>query len=200
MEQRDYDAFTREFQRVHAALGTFKTSPTELVQKADAYFHVLKRFPLPVVIAKADTWLQTETKFPKPAEWAGVVPRRERVPLRQLTTAEAQEWLDAEQRLWERAPCGCALCVQAGVQEKPQRFVPEADRDERDVRVQMGDRAVTAGHWAHGSELAGFYRARGDFWNAMVERGLTKLSDVQTAERKKVPFQERLAAIFATRS
>lgn len=77
------------------------------------------------------------------------------------------------------------------------QLVPDADRDERDVRVREGNRIVTAGHWAHGAELARWYQARGDFWNRCYELGL--MTRVQTAKADKVPLWKRLEQIFAKR-
>ena len=53
----------------------------------------------------------------------------------------------------------------AGVDWKPGRFVPEFDGYdcERKVFDQGRQRTVTAGHWAHGEELAGYYEARGAY-------------------------------------
>jgi hypothetical protein len=194
-----YQTFVVEFRRVSAALESYKRSPDELTAKADAYFHVLKRFDLPEVIAKADAWLQTETKMPKPAEWAGIVPRRPQVELSVMTDAESRDYRRAETLGFEDIPCACALCVQADVTEKPIRFVPDLDYQDRDrlVKDPLMNRVVCAGHWAHGAELARWYRARADFYNRCVELGLR--GDVlKPKEKPRATFKQRMDAIFGT--
>lgn len=168
MTDADFSAFMSEFDRLHAALGGFRIKPDEARAKADAYWSALKHLPLPDVTAKADAWLRTETKMPKPVEWASVRIVRG-VDLPTLTARDERDYLRAEALFDEDAPCSCPLCLQAGVSEKPLRFVPDVTRDGRDDRALQGNRVVTRGHWAHGSELAGYYRARGDFWNRYYE-------------------------------
>jgi hypothetical protein len=90
-----------------------------------------------------------------------------------MTEAEAREYQRAEALKYEDRPCSCQACKAAGVDWKPLRFVPEftADGFDRKVRDPFKDRIVTAGHWAHGAELAGYWRARGEFyakWTALL--------------------------------
>jgi hypothetical protein len=192
MTQADFDAFGVEFRRLSAALEKYKQSPAEITQKIDAYFHVLKAFPLSDVIAKADTWLQTQVKMPKPAEWAAVVVRR-LAEIPPMGEREAREWRAAEQQRWQAEPCGCQSCVEAGVNDKPLRFVPE----ERQATEPLSQRVVTAGHWAHGWELFRWYQARADFYNRCLELGLRWERVLQP--RVKRSFEDRLAEIFPTR-
>jgi hypothetical protein len=195
MIDQDFAAFSREFQRLHAALAGFRIQPSELNAKVDAYFHVLKRLPLHEVSAKADRWLAKETKFPKPAEWASVV-HVVAAEIPTLAEAEARAWLDAEQHGWEGQPCHCDRCAAAGLTElQPLRFVPEATRDGQDRHVRIGQRTVTTGHWAHGPELARWYLARGNFWNHVAELGL--MDQAQQKKAAKLPFEKRIEAIFA---
>jgi hypothetical protein len=196
----DFDAFKREFQRLSAALErTFRQTPEELTARIDAYFVVLKKLPLGVVIAKADAWLERESKMPKPAEWAAVAPKRLVVDLPTLTPAEAEEWLDAESRMWEREPCECVSCVHAGVSTLPQRFVPELDAYDRDVRALIGSRPqpITRGHWAHGDELGRYWRAREEFWHRMKQLfpGL-KLTNQGALTADETPRHQRKDAEF----
>lgn len=199
MTDRDFPAFVNEFKRLAAALDSYKRTPEEVSAKADAYFHVLKKYPLADVIAKADAWLQTETKMPKPAEWAGITPKRPPVELRVLTDADARTYRRAESLGYEDEPCACALCVHAGVHEKPLRFVPEFDADDVSVKVKdpIGDRVVIAGHWAHGRELFAYYDARANFWNRMYQLGLVNAHERQKAERE--PLWKRLELLFSKR-
>ena len=164
MTEQDYDAFGREYERLSAALERFKQTPADRATKSDVYFHVLKKYTLREVIAKADAWLARESKMPKPAEWAGIVAAGPAMEIPTLTEREAREWLAAEQDRWERPACACRECVAAGVWTLPIRFVPEFDTNGLDHRVQVGGRVVTAGHWAHGRELAGYWLARESFW------------------------------------
>lgn len=197
MTHADYTAFVAELTRLSHALERYKQSPEQLTAKADAYFHVLKSLPLREVTAKADAWLEKESKFPTPAQWkAQVIPQPPR-EIRTLTDAEAREYRRAESLGYEDAPCTCPQCLQAGVSEKHLRFVPDVDRDERDelVRDPIGNRIVVNGHWAHGRELAGYYRARADFWNKCGELGLIK--PIKPQDRKRESFQARLDRIFS---
>lgn len=172
MIEADYEAFGNEFRRLSSALDRFPPRGDELATKVDAYFHALKKYPLSEVVLKADKWLETEKKFPAPAEWAGVIVRRS-VPLPTLTDAESREYRDAEKRRWEGEPCNCASCFQAGVNEKPIRFVPDLTRDERDDAAldPVTNRLVCRGHWAHGWELARWYEAKANFYNRCLELG-----------------------------
>lgn len=193
MTDQDYEAFGKEFKRLSAALEPFKQSPEQLNSRIDAYFHALKKLPLSVVTAKADEWLKREKKFPVPAQWVSVIVHTA-VELPVLTPREAQEWQAAERQGWESEPCDCPRCVSAGVSEKPARFVPEFDREDRDVKARIGDRIVTVGHWAHGDELARWYTARAAFWNRCYELGL--MTKAEQTKADKVPLEKRLEQIF----
>ena len=198
MTPQDSDGFMDEMRRLTAVFNVRRT-PAELGAMAKGYFQVLRKFPLAEVTAKAEQWIATETKFPKPAEWAGVVVRRA-LELPVLSDAEARVYRRAEALRYEDEPCGCALCVEAGVSEKPLRFVPEfteADTD-RKVLDPIGNRVVTAGHWAHGWELQRLYVARANFWNRCYELGLMTKAQVKTADRR--PLEERLQEIFRKRA
>lgn len=118
MTGTEFSDFGHEFDRLYAALGGYKQSPAEKGAKVDAYFHALKHLPLREVIAKADTWLAKETKFPKPAEWANVVTRKA-ADLPSLSVQEAEDYRRAERLGWEDVPCSCSLCRDADVTEKP---------------------------------------------------------------------------------
>lgn len=190
MIDKDYEAFTREFARLSAALERFRSTPQEAAAKADAYFHVLKAFTLEQVIGKADRWLATETKMPRPVEWAGVVVPAATAPLRELTAREAAEYRQAEVSGYEGEPCACPSCVEAGVHDKPIRFVPDLDADDHPIHARDAgrNRVVTAGHWAHGHELARWYAAKFAFWNRCLELGLDKpLAQIVKLPRVKTP-------------
>lgn len=194
MQDADFDRFLQEFQRLSAALQGFKQSHIEAKGKADAYFHVLKRFPLADVIAKADHWLNTEAKMPKPAEWAAVMIRK-RVDLPVATQAQADAWTRAEAQRWQDSPCTCRECLEADVSDKPRRFVPECTADDQDRKVLIDGKMQTAGHWAHGWELKRGYDARANFWNKCYELDLMTKREVKKADTR--PIAERLEALFA---
>jgi len=161
-----------------------------------SYFKAFHRFPLGAIQAGADRWIEQGKRFPKPAEWIDAIPRRTtEPPMETLSADDAAIWLQAEQMRWEDAPCICRECVAADVTEKPLRFVPEFTANDTDRRVKLGERVVTAGHWAHGQELARWYRARADFYNRCLELGLRR-DVLQPKEKRRSRFQERMDAIF----
>lgn len=141
------------------------------------YFKALRRFTIHQVTAGADAWMQRGRYFPKPAEWIDAIPRRASAPeIPELSVAQASEWLAAERRGYEGDPCSCIDCREAIVDDKSTRFVPEFDDLGNDLRVKIGERIVTRGHWAHGRELRRWYQARADFWESCHARGLTTLA------------------------
>lgn len=194
MTASDFSEFGTEVRRL-ATVFRLKASPAELGQIIDAYFHALQRFSVTQIVNATDAWIAKETKFPKPAELAAIAPRRA-TPMTALAGDALEDWLRAERLRWEDEPCRCAACVAADVTEKPLRFVPEFDADDRDLRVMVNGRIVTAGHWAHGTELARWYKARADFYNRCLELGLRGNVLQPAAKRKKSSFKERMDKIF----
>lgn len=149
-----------------------------------SYFKAFRRYPLRDIQAGADTWISSGKKFPKPAEWIESIPRRVSLPLSTLNESETREHRHAEALGYEDAPCECVDCLKAEVSEKPIRFVPDVTDYADEVRViDAYGRVVCAGHWAHGFELLRWYQARGDFWNAMVE----KFPDMVSGVKRLVP-------------
>lgn len=192
----------RSLQRVFPLRG----SETDLDRLVADYFRSLRRFGLPDVKAAADHWLAHGTKFPKPAEWIAAVPRRPVTDeARQMSRDEAQEHRRAELMAFEDQPCLCAECVRAGVDEKPLRFVPEFDGDDREVKAfsPLSQRLVTAGHWAHGEELARWYDSRATFyakfieWTGarpdLVDVGRERLRPAVLTAKRKARLQEAIA-------
>ncbi len=190
LTQQEYDAFGLEFRRLSAALEKYRHAPGEIDAKIDAYFHVLKVHSLEDVKAKADAWLAKETKMPRPAEWSAVIVRRA-VDVPVMLERDARDWRRAELARWQGDLCACQSCVEAGVDEKPLRFVP-AEHLEREP---VSGRTVTAGHWAHGWELFRWYKARADFYNCCLELGV-RGPDVLQPKAKRRGFHERIDAIF----
>lgn len=133
------------------------------------YFKALRRFSVSQVQAGAEAWMQRGKYFPKPAEWIDSIPKQAPtalVDVPAMSPMEAREYQRAERLRYEDQPCGCRDCVAAQVSEKPVRFVPEFTADDRERKVRDGERIVTAGHWAHGTELARYYKAKADFYEA----------------------------------
>ena len=78
-----------------------------------------------------------------------------------MSDHEISEWRDAERLGYENAPCKCRECREAGVSEKPIRFVPH----DPDAQGQLSpSRIVLLGHYIHGDALANWYYAREKFW------------------------------------
>lgn len=133
-------------------------------QAMQAYFRVLRGYPLAMVEAGAEAWLTRGERFPKPAEWLGAIPRQSAsAGLLTMPDDEAAEYQRAASLFYEDEPCGCHLCKQAGVSHRMLRFVPEQDRDGGDAKMKIGDKVVVRGHWAHGEELKRWYAARDAF-------------------------------------
>ncbi len=162
--------FSEVFYDLARVLVLRKMDDAERAQVLSAYFRALRAYDLSVVKAGADAVAIRARHFPTPAEWIDAMPRRSvhsaDVPV--MFEQKAQTWRAAEAVYWERDPCACEACVAAGVDWKPGRFVPEFDGydSERKVFDQGRGRIVTAGHWAHGAELAGYYEARSAYLSA----------------------------------
>lgn len=200
MIDQDFEQFTVEVRRLATVL-RLRASPTELTQITNAYFKAFKRRPLSAVVAGADAWIERGDKFPKPAQWLGVMPRRDASgQVSALTRDEADEWQQAERQAWEGRPCGCVLCIAAEITDKPLRFVPDIEGDGRDARGTIGEREVTRGHWAHGDELVRWYHARAQFYDTYLALFPNSVMSKRDAERaSKVRFEQRLEEIFAKR-
>jgi hypothetical protein len=171
----------------------------EIQQTAAAYFKAMRRFPLDAVAAGAEAWIAHGTKWPKPTEWIASIPRRgpAKPSLVALTAAERDEYARAEALHYDDAPCRCDACREAGVDHRLVRFVPDLDTTGRDCRALDGDRVVTRGHWAHGAELAEYYRARDAFWSLCATLEL-RTPPVRTP-RERLTVLERIAQAFAAR-
>lgn len=167
MTSYDLATFTETFDNLARVLVSRRMDDGERSQMLSAYFKALRAYDIAAVKGGAEAVLATAKHFPKPVEWIEAMPRRSGQPadVPVLFENEARIWRAAEAAFWERDPCKCSLCVAANVDWKPLRFVPEFDEFDRERKVfdQGRNRTVTAGHWAHGVELAGYYRARGEY-------------------------------------
>jgi hypothetical protein len=191
MTDHDLGAFTQVFQLLR---GTFalRGESAEIHQQIAVYFRILRRYPLSAVEAGAATWMEKGSRFPKPVDWIGAIPRRETIALLEMPPEEAREHLHAKSLHYEDAPCHCVLCKGAGVDHRFLRYVPDIDRDGRDARMRLGDTVVTRGHWAHGEELARWYDAR-DRYRALEAKYPPK---TMPRVRKQLSAATRIAAFL----
>jgi hypothetical protein len=158
-------AFVEVFLRVRRVF-PLRAAPDEIAHVQGLYFRVLRRFTLEQVTDGADAWIERGTRFPKPVEWIRAMPRRDVVAARiePLLEPDASEYLAAVQRKYQGDPCGCFLCVQAGVSHRFLRYVPDVDVHDTDLRAELDGRIVVRGHWAHGEELQRWYAAHEAHW------------------------------------
>jgi hypothetical protein len=168
MIEQDFEKFQRAFVRL-AGLFRLRLHGDALDELTRSYFKILQEFTLADVFEGAKRVVEKQRAFPKPIDWLRAIPKPPPPQSSELvmTDDQAEEWQRAERLRYDDAPCGCSSCVAAGVSDKPVRFVPEftADGRERRLRNLRLDRVVTAGHWAHGTELAGYYRAKAAFYD-----------------------------------
>ena len=163
MRDNQLTAFMDVFRRL-LVIFPMRLNPSELDATMGSYFNLLRHHSLEAVTAGANAYMGTGKFFPKPAQWLEAIPRSgtsETVP--EMSQSEAREYLRAAAKGWQDDPCGCPSCIEAGVTHRFLRHVPDEDRDGRDVRMSIGGRVVTQGHWAHGWELLRFYAAKEAF-------------------------------------
>jgi len=126
------------------------------------YFDTLRHVELEDVLA-AEVILRSRPRWPKVGDWLAAVPLRtaptgERV----MRGPEGAEYLRALRLHYQDDPCGCPSCFQAGVTDRPLRFVPDFTPDDTEDRAYHPAlrRVVVVGHWAHGEELRRWYVAK----------------------------------------
>jgi hypothetical protein len=167
MTEPDYGTFDRAFRRVCGAF-RLRANPVELEELSRTYFRVLADAPLEDVLAAGKTCLRTQTRFPKPAEWAAALPAAPVVAaadLRVMATPEREDYTRAEALRYQDEPCACWACQDAAVTDRPLRFVPDDVNGVLDRAIDTGrNRVVVTGHWTHGDELARWYVARDAFF------------------------------------
>lgn len=187
MTEQDVFEFSALTKRV-GSVYRMKADTPEFRGVQSSYFRALQRFPLAALERAADRWIETQPHFPKPVEWARTASEANApvaIAIAELSATEAREWLRAERQRWSDEPCGCYSCVERGVTAYRLRFVPEVDKDDREVRVRIGDRIVVQGHWAHGDELARYYLAHETFWSAAKHFVASKAWPVEGGEWNK---------------
>ena len=161
----DRGTFDRAFGRVYGAF-RLKFKGNEAEELTQTYFKLLEAYPLSDVLVAGKRLMTVRSKFPMPADWImtldAMAGSRAQTPadVRQMTTTDCDVYASAEAARWEGGPCGCAACVTAG--SPPIRYVPTcatADTYEQAYNPRT-QRVQIVGHWAHGAELAAWYRAR----------------------------------------
>ena len=175
MTEPDRGTFDRAFRRVCGAF-RLKVKDGELEELSRTYFRILETAPLEDVLTAGKACLATCRKFPKPAEWLAALPAAPVAAvhgeLRVMATTEREDYWRAEALRYEDAPCGCLLCQEADVTDRPLRFVPDEILGVFDRAIDTArNRIVVTGHWAHGAELARWYVARDAFFASAPRRG-----------------------------
>lgn len=191
MLDADFLMFDRAFKRL-AGLFRLRLIGDKLDDLSKSYFKILDQAELHDVLEAGKACVATRRQFPKPVDWLEALPkpkpRRAEPEIGTLSHPEALEWQRAERLAWEDDPCDCVACEMAGVTTKPLRFVPETlgvdDERERRVRDPIRNRVVTAGHWAHGQELARWWVARDAFFGLLFPAVARRtMPDLQLGER-----------------
>jgi hypothetical protein len=174
MTEPEYGTFDRAFRRVSGAF-RLKVREGELETLSRTYFRVLDYAPLEDVLAAGKTCLASCRRFPKVAEWVAALPAPPIVTvaadLRVLPTPEREAYDRAEALRYQDDPCSCWACQDAGVTDRPVRFVPDEVNGVLDRAIDtVRNRIVITGHWAHGDELARWYVARDAFFASAPRR------------------------------
>lgn len=164
MTSSDFPAFSALMDRA----AKIYRPPSPVAEIVDDYWRALEALPLGAVETGLERFLERGTRFPKPAEWRESCPRGLKAHYPVLSPQERREYLKAQANGWDGPACGCAQCVQAGVSEKPTRYVP-IDSDERAWLDEARQTWVVSGEWIHGFDLARFYQARADFYEALFK-------------------------------
>lgn len=168
------DADVFPFNALTKRLGTMlgkRTDFDDFKQLTSGYFRALRHYDLADLERGADAWIARETRFPKAAEWAAAIPPKASAA-RVMSTTEASTWTAADQAGFEGDCCDCPACIEAGVNEKPLRFVPT--EDEPMAMHPITGKLVTVGHWAHGFELFRWYDAKANFYDFCLSLGIRR--------------------------
>jgi hypothetical protein len=168
MVEPEFGTFDRAFRRVYGAF-RLKLKAAEIETLSRTYFKVLADAPLDDVLTAGKACLTTCRKFPTVAEWVHALPApaiaHVSADLRVMATHERETYTRAEALRWSDAPCGCWPCENAGMADYALRFVPDDVHGVLERAIDtVRNRIIVTGHWAHGDELARWYRARDMFF------------------------------------
>ena len=132
-----------------------------------AYWDHLRAYPIAGVRVAWQRLRDQDGKFPTSSQWACAIPWTARPDAPVMSWGESAEYDRAAAVGYEREPCQCWACVEAGADTLPQRYLPEEDPQTGDARKAQHPRTllvVYPGQWAHGQALAGWHLAREHFY------------------------------------
>lgn len=198
MNDHDLAEFMQTFQQLRTVF-PLRADAVEVQQIQGLYFRVLQRYPIAAVVAAAARWIEHGKRFPKPAEWVRTIPKATAAKLPPLVGDEAEEHVRAAGLGYQDDPCCCVACKAAGVDHRFLRYVPDADADDRDVHALAGGKVVARGHWAHGEELAAWYRAHDAFMGLQDAYPARPMPKLPPAEERVETFAKLLIAQVAAR-
>jgi len=168
MTDFDFAQFEKAFGRL-MTLFRLKLRPAEREELTRTYFKLLEAHDIADVLEAGARCGQKNRTFPKPVDWlAELDPMPAACPQdrRQMRVEEIDALDRATAMRYEDHPCLCSECVRAGIDDQPLRYVPTEltdDEYERAFNPRRGHLEVV-GHWAHGDELARWYRARAELY------------------------------------
>lgn len=182
MTDFDYAQFEKAFGRVLTAF-RLKLSAIERDELTRTYFKILDVHRIEDVVIAGKRCIEKHRTFPKAADWlAELAPVAATCPpdRRVMSVVEADELTRAVAMRFEDHPCLCSECVRAGIDAQPLRYVPSLrlDEDLEQAFDARRGRLEVVGHWAHGEELAAWYRARAAFYGLAQKTPRALLSAV----------------------
>ena len=167
MTEEDYPTFREMFDGLAASKQHRAYRQDERDREIQAYWDHLKAYPLAGVRIGWERLRDQDGKFPTSSQWACAIPRTARPDAPVMSWSEGAEHDRAAAVGYEREPCQCRACVEAGADTLPQRYLPEEDPQTGDARKAQHPRTllvVYPGQWAHGPALAGWHLAREHFY------------------------------------
>ena len=167
MIEADYPTFREMFESLASSKQHRAYRQDERDREIQAYWDHLRAYPLAGVRIGWERLRDRDGKFPMSWQWACAIPRTAQPDAPVMSWRAAAEYDRAAAVGYEREPCHCLACVEAGADTLPQRYLPEGDPQTGDARKAQHPRTllvVYPGQWAHGQELAGWYRERERFY------------------------------------
>jgi hypothetical protein len=166
MTEAEFQNFSTAFSRMCGHYRV-KLSKNEAMDLTRTYFKLLEPHAFDDVVRTAKTLMETSKRMPLAADWLDLLTKRTShtaADVRYMTVSEMDEYDFAQRTFCIGQPCLCPDCVRAGVDDHPLRFVPTTYGDDFDIALHTRlNRRLPSGHWAHGEELARWYRERERF-------------------------------------